>query len=47
MIDIAIPNNSNMRKKEPEKPEKYQGLKEKIYIIFRLFLQIFSYLVWP
>lgn len=26
MIDVAIPSNSNIRKKEHEEPEKYQGL---------------------
>lgn len=30
MIDITVPNDSNIRKKEYEKLDKYQGLKEKL-----------------
>ncbi|TWW80141.1 hypothetical protein D4764_10G0011710 [Takifugu flavidus] len=30
LIDVAIPSDSNIRKKEHEKLEKYQGLKEEI-----------------
>ncbi|TWW81593.1 hypothetical protein D4764_01G0014080, partial [Takifugu flavidus] len=30
VIDVAIPNDSNIRKKENEKLEKYQALKEEI-----------------
>ncbi|TWW69251.1 hypothetical protein D4764_18G0000570 [Takifugu flavidus] len=30
VIDVAIPNDSNIRKKEHEKLEKYQGLKEEM-----------------
>ena len=30
MIDVAIPSNSNIREKEHEKPERYQGLKEEL-----------------
>lgn len=30
LIDIKIPNDSNIRKKEYEKPEKYQSLKEEL-----------------
>ncbi len=30
VIDVAIPSDSNIRKKEHEKLEKYQGLKEKL-----------------
>ncbi|TWW59227.1 hypothetical protein D4764_06G0007570 [Takifugu flavidus] len=30
VIDVAIPSDSNIRKKEHEKLEKYQGLKEEI-----------------
>ena len=30
VIDVAIPSDSNIRKKEHEKLEKYQGLKEQL-----------------
>ena len=30
MTDIAVPSDSNMKKKEYEKLEKYQGLKEEL-----------------
>ena len=30
MIDVALPSDSNIRKKECEKLEKYQGLKEEL-----------------
>ncbi len=30
VIDVAIPSDSNIRKKEHEKLEKYQGLKEEL-----------------
>ncbi|KAF7668652.1 hypothetical protein LDENG_00297510 [Lucifuga dentata] len=30
VIDVAIPSNDNIRKKEHEKPEKYQELKEEL-----------------
>ena len=30
MIDIAVPSDSNIKKKEYEKLEKYQGLKEEL-----------------
>ena len=30
MIDVAIPSDSNIKKKEHEKIEKYQGLKEEL-----------------
>lgn len=30
VIDVAIPGDSNIRKKKAEKPEKYQGLKEEL-----------------
>ncbi|KAF7653103.1 hypothetical protein LDENG_00087170 [Lucifuga dentata] len=30
VISVAIPNDGNIRKKEQEKPEKYQGLKEEL-----------------
>ena len=30
MIDVAIPSDSNIRKKKHEKLEKYQGLKKKV-----------------
>ena len=30
MVDVAIQSDSNIKKKEHEKPEKYQGLKEEV-----------------
>ena len=30
MIDVALPSDSNIRKKEYEKLEKYQGIKEEL-----------------
>ena len=30
VVDVAIPSNGNIRKKEHEKLEKYQGLKEEL-----------------
>ena len=30
MIDIAVPSDSNIKKKEYEKLEKYRGLKEEL-----------------
>lgn len=30
VVDVAIPNDSNLRKKEQGKLEKYQGLKEQL-----------------
>ena len=30
VIDVAVPSDSNIRKKEYEKLEKYQGLKEEL-----------------
>ena len=36
VIDIAIPSDSNIRKKEHEKLEKYQGLKEELEKMWRV-----------
>ena len=30
VVDLAIPSDGNIRKKELEKPKKYQGLKEEL-----------------
>ena len=30
MLDVAVPSDSNIKKKEYEKQEKYQGLKEEL-----------------
>ena len=30
VVDVAVTNDSNVRKKEHEKLEKYQGLKEEL-----------------
>ena len=30
MIEIAIPSNSNIKKKEPERLKEYQGLKQAV-----------------
>ncbi|CAI5667744.1 unnamed protein product [Oreochromis niloticus] len=35
VIDVAVPNDSNIRKKEHEKLEKYQGLREELEKMWR------------
>ncbi|XP_076744288.1 uncharacterized protein LOC143420307 [Maylandia zebra] len=36
VIDVAVPNDSNIRKKEHEKLEKYQGLREELERMWRV-----------
>uniref|UniRef100_A0A669EZW7 Reverse transcriptase domain-containing protein n=1 Tax=Oreochromis niloticus TaxID=8128 RepID=A0A669EZW7_ORENI len=36
VIDVAVPNDSNIRKKEHEKLEKYQGLREELERMWRI-----------
>lgn len=31
MLDVAIPSDDNMRKKEPKKHEEYQGVTEELH----------------
>jgi len=39
-IDVAFLSDSNMKKKEHEKLEKYQGMKEDIYICIYIYIYI-------
>ena len=36
VIDVAIPSDSNIKKKEHEKLEKYQGLREELEEMWKL-----------
>ncbi|KAL4006508.1 quercetin 2,3-dioxygenase [Sarotherodon galilaeus] len=39
VVDVAIPSDSNIRKKEHEKLKKYQGLREELEKMWRVKLQ--------
>lgn len=40
VIDVAIPSNSNIRKKETEKLKKYQGLKVELEMMWKVNAQV-------
>ncbi|TWW77705.1 hypothetical protein D4764_12G0010950 [Takifugu flavidus] len=46
VIDVAIPSDSNIRKKEHEKLEKYQGLKEEMERMWGMKATVVPVVIW-